>query len=346
MPGGVAIEHIDNALGKAGERLHVMFRQRRTQRSHDVINPRLPTGDAIGITLHNDGGILCDDKLLGPVKAIKVALLMEHTRLGGVEIFWLTVAHNATAKSDVVTLLIKDGKHHAVVKTIGELSAPAAHSHVGVNHLLRSKALLRQMCYQHIAARRKAQRIAAADVTAHTTAGKVLTRTAVLTAHKHGVIELGGLGAQVVDAGALGAALTTGTGVVKLNAGAIGQIADRLGKAQVLALHNVSEDVAALTAAKTVPHLCGGNDVERRRLFAVEGAAPPKLMTARLELDGLLHNGNQVGCSTHLVFFLVANHKYSPPAHPSYGGYRQCYPRLSRSTHPKNQTRAKGAANA
>ena len=81
---------------------------------------------------------------------------MEHARLGGVEVLGLAVAHNATAKGDVVALLVKDGKHHAVVKAIGKLSAPATHGHVGVNHLLRGKARLRQMSDEHIAARRKA----------------------------------------------------------------------------------------------------------------------------------------------------------------------------------------------
>ena len=70
---------------------------------------------------------------------------MEHTRLGGVEILRLAVAHNATAKGNVVTLLVKDGKHHAIVKAVGELSAPAAHGNVGIDHLLRSKTRLGQV---------------------------------------------------------------------------------------------------------------------------------------------------------------------------------------------------------
>ena len=323
-----------------------MLRQRRTQCGDDVFDPRLPAGDAIGIALHHDGGILRDDKLLGPVKAVEVSLFMEHARLGGVEVLGLTVTHNATAKGDVVTLFIKDGKHHTVVKAIRELSAPAADGHVGVNHLLRGKARLRQMGHQHVAARRKAQAVATADVTAHTAAGKVLTGAAVFTAHEHGVVELGGLGAQVVDAGTLGAALTLGTGIVQLNAGTIRQVPDRLGKTQVLALHNIGEDVAALTAAKAVPHLRGGDNVKRWGLFAMKGAATPKLVATGLEFNRFLNDGNKVGRSAYLIFFLIANHGCSPPAHPSCDGYRQCYPRRSQSTHRGNRTRATGAASA
>ena len=203
----------------------MMFRQRRAQRGDDVFDPRLPAGDAVGIALNHDGGVLRDDKLLGPVKAIEVSLFMEHARLGGIEVLRLAVTHDAPAKGDIMPLLIKDREHHAVVKAVGKLPAPAADSHVGVDHLLRGKARLRQMSHQHVATRRKAQTVAATDIAAHTAAGKVLTRTTVLTAHEHGVVELSRLGAEVVDAGTLGATLATGTGIVQLNAGTIGKVA-------------------------------------------------------------------------------------------------------------------------
>ena len=226
MTGGVAIEHIHDALGKTGERLDVMLRERGAQRSDNVFNPRLPAGNAVGIALHHDGGILRDDILLGPIKAVEVSLFMEHARLGGIKVLGLAVTHDATAKGNVVTLLVKDGKHHAVVEAVGKLPSPAAHGNIGIDHLLRGKARLGQVRHQHVAARRKTQAVAAADVTTHAAAGKVLARTAILTAHKHGVVELGGLGAQIVDAGTLGTALAAISGVMQLNTRAIGQITD------------------------------------------------------------------------------------------------------------------------
>ena len=106
------------------------------------------------------------------------------------------------------------------------MPAPAAHGNVGIDHLLRGKTRLGQVRHQRVAARRKAQAVAAADVATHAAAGKVLARTAVLTAHKHGVVELGRLGAQIVYAGTLSAALTAISGVMQLNTRAIGQITD------------------------------------------------------------------------------------------------------------------------
>ena len=119
LTGGIAVKHIHDALGKAGERLDVMLRERGAQRGDDVFNPRLPTGDAIGITLHHDGGILRDDKLLGPIKAVEVSLFMEHARLGGIKVLRLAVTHDAPAKGNVVTLLVKDGEHNTVVEAVG-----------------------------------------------------------------------------------------------------------------------------------------------------------------------------------------------------------------------------------
>ena len=92
--------------------------------------------------------------------------------------------------------------------------------------------------------------------------------------------------------------------------------------------------------------LRGGDNVERRRLFAMEGAATPKLMAAGLELNRFLHDGNQVRRSAYLVFFLIANHGCSPPAHPSYDEYPRYYPRRSQSTHPASRTHARDAASA
>ena len=151
---------------------------------------------------------------------------MKHARLGGVEVLGLAVTHDAPAKGNVVTLLVKDGKHHAVVEAVGKLPAPTAHGHVGIDHLLRGKARLGQVRHQRVATRRKAQAVAAADVATHAAAGKVLAWTAVLTAHKHRVVELGGLGAQIVDAGTLGTALAAISGVMQLNTRAVGQITD------------------------------------------------------------------------------------------------------------------------
>lgn len=202
-----------------------MLRERGAQRGDDVFNPRLPAGDAVGIALHHNGGILRDDKLLGPIKAVEVSLFMKHARLGGIEVLGLAVTHDGDRQRHVVALLVKDGKHHAVVEAVGKLPAPAAHGNVGIDHLLRSKTRLRQVRHQRVAAG-ASQAVAAADVATHAAAGKVLTRTAVLTTHKHGVVELSSLGAQIVDSRTLSTALAAISGVMQLNTRAVGQITD------------------------------------------------------------------------------------------------------------------------
>ena len=97
---------------------------------------------------------------------------MKHARLGGIEVLGLAVTHDATTKGNVVTLLVKDGEHHAVVEAVGKLPAPAAHGNVGIDHLLRGKTRLGQVATPARCGQAQSQAVAAADVATHAAAGK------------------------------------------------------------------------------------------------------------------------------------------------------------------------------
>ena len=60
--------------------------------------------------------------------------------------------------------------------------------------------------------------------------------------------------------------------LVDLDAGLGGQLAERLGKRQAVALHDEAEDVAAEPAAEALPALAHGRDHERGCLLTVERA--------------------------------------------------------------------------
>ncbi len=60
--------------------------------------------------------------------------------------------------------------------------------------------------------------------------------------------------------------------LVDLDAGALGEGAERLGEGRAVALHDEAEDVAAQAAAEAVPVLAGRGDDERGCLLTVEGA--------------------------------------------------------------------------
>ena len=60
--------------------------------------------------------------------------------------------------------------------------------------------------------------------------------------------------------------------VAQLDAGAVGELLDRLGEGQVVDLLQEGDDVAALAAAEAVVHAPAGGDVEAGRALVVEGA--------------------------------------------------------------------------
>ena len=82
--------------------------------------------------------------------------------------------------------------------------------------------------------------------------------------------------------------------LAELNAGALRQPAERLGKVDRVALHDEVEDVAAAAAAEALPALARGRDRERRRLLAVE-RAQALVRGARLaQLHGLADQIDEV----------------------------------------------------
>ena len=99
-------------------------------------------------------------------------------------------------------------------------------------------------------------------------------RAAVLRAHELGVEELLGGLAGIHDALAL-AAGHAALGLLYLDVGAICQLAHRLGELELLAFHDVAEDVPALAAAEAVVELAVGQNMEGRRFLPVERAQTP-----------------------------------------------------------------------
>ena len=78
--------------------------------------------------------------------------------------------------------------------------------------------------------------------------------------------------------------------LVELHAGAGGELLERLGEREGVALHHEREDVAVLAAPEAVPGVARGRHDERRRLLAVERAQPLEGGARLLQLDRLPHH--------------------------------------------------------
>lgn len=312
LPGRVTIEEVDDPLGEAREGLHVVLRERGSERGDHVADTALPAGDSIGVALDHDRLILGDDVLFSPVKAVEVAFLVKEGRLCRVQVLGLAIPRDSPAERDAAALLVEDGEHDAVKEAIREAAVPRDRD-VGVDHLPRREPRGAEVRYERAAPGRVTQSIALAHRGVELAFLAVRPAGIVLAPHEHRVEEGARLLAAGDEASTLGPGAPLALRVADLDVRPVGEVVDGLGEAQVLTLHDVLEGVAALAAAKAVPYLGGGDDVEARGLLTMKRAAAPELATARFELDGFLHELNQVRRSAHALDVLVRDHVGTSP---------------------------------
>ena len=296
--------------------LDVVQPERRAQRGHRVGEARLVHGYDVGVALADYCLARGGHGLLGAVVGKEVLALVEDGRVARVDVLGhvLLLAHDAPAEGDSAPQLVVDGKHHALVEAVGGAAA-AVHGKVGRHDLSRREALLPQVRHQGATAGGVAQAPAAADVAAKAAPGKVGSRLGGAlraAAHEHGRVEGLGLGQALDEAVPARAALAAAL-LGELYARAVRQVADGIGKLEVLALLHVAKDVAALAAAKAVPQARVGVDLEGGVLLAVEGAAAPELLASLAELHGLGHQGDEVRCLADALLVLVGDHAAPPP---------------------------------
>ena len=145
--------------------------------------------------------------------------------------------------------------------------------------------------------------------------GAGLRGTSIARAHELHVIEVLGLGAGLHHAVFEAAGNAAPAYLGDLDVGAVGQRAHGLGKLEMFAFHEITEDIAALAAPETVPVLQVGIYLERGRLLVMERAASPEQAALLIEHDALVHEGDQIGRLAHAADIVIgdARHGYLPP---------------------------------
>ena len=232
---------------------------------------------------------------------------MKKRGLGRIEILGLPCPHDAPTKGNAFSLLIKDGKHVAIVEAIGKAST-TVDGNIRIDHLARRKTLGAQMVDECATARSKTESIALTHIRTQTAARKILASATVLAAHEHRMVKVARRLAHFDKTRALRTTTRKGRFFLKFDARALRKIANGLGKRNVLALHDVGKAVSALTAAKAVPYLRRRDDVKRGGFLAMEGATAPKFMAARTKLHGLLNERNQIGRCANAIFIFITDH--------------------------------------
>ena len=315
---GVAVEHADDPRDAlALEELDVIGRERRPEGGDGVGVTVLVHRDDVGVPLADDGGSRRDHRLLGAVVGKEVLALVEGDRVARVDVLAgvdrLALGEHAPAEGDGASPLVVDGEHHALEEPVR--GAPVAlHGEVAGVHLGRREALLAQVGDEGAATGSIAQVPPPADVGTEAASGEVAPSGLGVWSpppHEHRRVERLGLGEAVEQAVPLRSparALLLG----ELDSRTLRERADGVGKLEVVTLHDVGEDVAALPAAKAVPEARVGVDLERRSLLAVEGAAAPELAAALPKLDRLAHQRDDVRRLAHPLLVLVGDHRTPP----------------------------------
>ena len=292
LPRFVSIEQVDDLLPRmAREDADVLSGERGSQGGDRIGHTRLMQGDHVGVAFDHQRHTGGSHRRLGTVESVEHARLMEERRLLAVEVLGFALPHHAAAEGDAVSLIVEDREHDAVEETVlRRLSLVPGH-HVRVDHFLDRIPLRGKMRIQRFAPRGKTQLPRPGYRTAQSPAGKIGTRCirfGGLSAHQLQMVEFAAFLAHFLQPRLIGTRCRIAPRLMDFDSRAVGKLAHGIGEIDVLGLHDVREDVAALMAAEAVEQLGGGVDLARRGPLFVEGAAAP-------EGAPLLAKGNAVG---------------------------------------------------
>ncbi len=263
------------------------------------MKPRSDESDNIHITFGQNKRLVFCSRRAGASEIVEKPALGEQNRLAGVDVFGLGVgAQRAAAEGHDPTPKILDRKHHSVKEKIAR--GPTALGFArqsGLDHILKRNIIGFEMGDQRgIGVGRVSDTKARADLSIQAAGLEIIPcrgayrRAELLFKEKHRELH------HLVKRFATGFALLLfrrESG--KLHPGKIGELLDRFGKVQAFGLTQPFERIAACAAAEAVigPPLI--LYFERRRLFLVKWAKPPKYAALALQLYTLSHQLNQIG---------------------------------------------------
>ena len=124
-PGAVGVVADDHFLGKSGEQLGMVRRQRGPQAGHRAVKPGLVEGNGVHIPLCQDDPAQLG--VFGQVQGEEVAALVEHRRVRGVEILGGSLPQHPSAKADDIPPQVDDGKHHPIAEAVIDAPLLVAH---------------------------------------------------------------------------------------------------------------------------------------------------------------------------------------------------------------------------
>ena len=310
----VRIKHSGHAGRIPPEQIDLGPGQGRSQRGHDILNARAPEGDQVEIPLDQEGKTGLPDRLPCPGKPEEVVSLRVNRRLGGIHVFRLARAHDPAAEGDHMTVDVLDGDHQSPAEPVVMPSLPLSrprNREAGLFDELRRDPFLVQKIEQVAPSLRgkadpeRADRFRFNPPLPEILPGP-LPRRRLERPHKV-------LGRKSVDPADLfpeGITILLFRAHAPLrddNAHLPRQVADRLGKGQMVQLHEEGEDISSLAAAEAVEHLFVGTHRKGGGLLPVKGTEPKKILPRLLQGHILPDQRNDIGPSPDLLDLILGN---------------------------------------
>src|SRR6185437_7141518 len=283
---GIAVEAQHRLRQEAPQLLDLLLGERRAERRHGAAEAGAVQRDHVHIALGHDHrgrrlafGLGEAGARLRP--AIEHASLLEERRIGRVQIFRLAIAEHAAAEGDDAALAVADREHDAMAEIVVGLAALGAAQQPGLDQQRLGEGAGEGALQAVALLRRVAQAEAADGGGIESAALQIDPRLAPGGAREERFeMGAGGLHRALNARLPLGAVALFTALARHFETGLVRELLHRLGEGEVRRLHGEADDVAMRAAAETVIKALVLDDVERWRLFFVEGTEADILPSA------------------------------------------------------------------
>ena len=273
VPGGVVVVAEDDLLGIAGDEPRLLRGEGGAHAGHGVVEARLVQSHHVDVALHQQHAAPLG--VLGTMDAVEDAPLGEHQGLRSVEILGLLpVGQGPAGKAQHLPPHIQHGEHEPVPElVVGSPRLFAPGGQPGADELLPAEALLRHGLQEAVpAVRRAAQAEIHGGLPADLPFLQIGRRLLPRGLAELGMEPAGRLLVELQHPLAQPGQLLILPVLRHGHARPVRQELHRLGKAEILDLHDEVHYAAALAAAEAVVDLLVRRHGEGRGLFIMEGA--------------------------------------------------------------------------
>ena len=283
--------------------LHMVRGSGRAQRGNGIVNTVLGQRDHIHVTLNHQNSAQFAIGLTRLVQTIKLFAFVEDGRFGRVQVLWLFITQDTTTKSNVTPATVANGEDDSFTETVVYFVALfIVHEHAGGDQLLLFCRRGGQLIFQVVPPRGgKADGKVLAGLRVQPATLEVVDGTLRLRVlFQLAAVEIHRAGHQVIQFTVVGTALTA-LFVRHIKTKLSGQRFHRLGKVQMVMVHDKTQSAATGATTKAVVELLIRADSKRRGLLFMKGAASGVIATCLFQFDPLVDHINDINAGEQVI---------------------------------------------